>query len=199
MDLRGRTVVVGVSGGIAAYWAVELIGTLRARGVDVRVVMTENAERFITPLTIQTVSGNEVLTDMFKGNSDGVSHITYARKADFIIIAPATANVIGKIANGIADDALSCIVMATTASVLICPSMNSDMWSNPIVQENVKKLRRHGYRFVGPERGEMACGGIGVGRLAGIEAIISRLAEIDDEQRQMSHASKDVMLHKESG
>lgn len=180
MSLRGKTIVFGVSGGIAAYWAAEIIGVLRNHEADVHVIMTENATQFITPLTLQTISENKVITSLFELFSEmEVSHISYAKKADLILVAPATANFIGKIANGIADDALSTTIIATEAPVIICPAMNDKMWANPIVQENVKKLKKHGYYFVDPEYGKMACGGMGVGRLAKIESIIDKLVEIN--------------------
>ena len=181
MDLQGKTIIVGVTGSIAAYWATELIGILKNMNADVRVVMTKNAEEFITPLTLQTVAGNNVLTDLFSTDNCEVSHIAYARRADVIIIAPATANIIGKIAHGIADDALSTIVMATKSPVIICPAMNNAMWTNFIVQENVEKLKKHGYIFVDPEYGKMVCREIGIGRLAQIESIIKKLCEITDQ------------------
>lgn len=182
MDIRGKTIVLGVSGGIAAYWAAEIIGVLRNKGAEVLVIMTENATQFITPLTLQTISANKVLTNMFEFPADTVlSHISYGRKADLMVVAPATANFIGKLANGIADDLLSTTIMAAEAPVIICPAMNDKMWRNPIVQENVEKLRKHGHHIVDPEYGEMACGDVGVGRLAKIESIINKLAEIDKE------------------
>ncbi len=180
MDLKGKTIVLGVCGGIVAYWAAEIIGALRNREADVHVIMTGNAAKFITPLTLQTLSKNEVVTSMFELPVKlDIGHITYAKKADLILVAPATANFIGKVANGIADDMLTTTIMATKAPVLIAPAMNENMWDNKIVQENVKKLKKQGYCFVEPEYGEMACGGMGVGRLAKIESIINKLAEIN--------------------
>jgi phosphopantothenoylcysteine decarboxylase/phosphopantothenate--cysteine ligase len=183
MELKGKTVVLGVCAGIAAYWAVEIVSALRDREADVHVVMTENAVRFITPLTLQTMSENKVLVNMFElSNESEINHIAYAKKADAIIIAPATANIIGKITSGIADDALTTIVMATRAPVIICPSMNDKMWRNTIVQENVEKLKKHGYYFVDPTYGKMACGGMGIGRLADIESIINKITEIGEHR-----------------
>lgn len=180
MRLKDKTFVVGVTGGIAAYWAVELVGAIMNQHADVHVIMTENATRFISPLTFQAISQNKVLTDLFDLNSESeICHISYAKKADLIIIAPATTNFIGKIAGGIVDDLLSAIVTATKAPVIICPAMNDKMWENTIVQENVKKLKRHGYYFVEPEYGKMACGGMGIGRLASIESIINKLVEVN--------------------
>jgi len=180
MDLKEKAIILGVSGGIAAYWATEIVSVFKSKQADVRVVMTQNAKKFITPLTLQTISGNKVIVDMFELiNDSDISHITCAQKADLIVIAPATANIIGKIANGIADDLLTTIIIATKSPVVICPAMNDKMWSNPIVQENVKKLKKYGYYFVDPQYGEMACGGRGIGRLADIETIIDKLIKID--------------------
>ena len=179
MDLKGKTIILGVSGGIAAYWAAEIIGALKNRQADVHVVMTRNAKKFITPLTLQTISGNKALIGMFELiNDTEISHIACAQKADLILVAPATANLIGKIAGGIADDLLSTIIIATQKPVAICPAMNDKMWTNPIVQENVKKLKKYHYYFVDPQYGEMACGGRGIGRLASIATIINKLSKI---------------------
>lgn len=179
--LKGKIIVIGVCGGIAAYWSAEIVGQLKNMKADVHVVMTKHATEFITPLTLQIISQNPVIMDMFGQPQQNVAHISLARKADFLLIAPATANIIGKVANGIADDALSTTIMATTAPVVFCPAMNDKMWANKIVQENVKKLKKHGYHFVGPEYGKMACGGEGLGRLASIESIVNKLIEIDKE------------------
>jgi len=177
--LAGKTVVLGVSGGIAAYQAVEITGQLRNRLADVYVIMTKAAARFITPLTLETVSLHPVVLDMFaEPKSWNIPHISLAQRADLFLIAPATANIIGKMAHGIADDMLSTTVMATKAPVVIAPAMNENMWLNSIVQENIEKLKKTGTQIVGPEYGPMACGGEGVGRMARIEAIISKLFEI---------------------
>ena len=136
MELKGKTIVLGVTGGIAAYWAAEIIGVLRDREASVHVLMTENATHFITPLTLQTLSKNKVITNMFEVPADlDVGHITYAQKADLILVAPATANFIGKVANGIADDMLTTTIMATKSPVFIVPAMNENMWKNNIVQK----------------------------------------------------------------
>ncbi len=178
--LKGKTILLGVCGGIAAYWAVEILGQLKNMGAEVYVIMTENAARFVTPLTFQTISQNPVISDMFaKHSSQECIHISLARQAAFLLIAPATANIIGKAANGIADDMLSTTIMAATAPVVFCPAMNDKMWANKILQENVKKLKEHGYYFVEPEYGRMACGGEGMGRLAGINSIVDKLIEVD--------------------
>lgn len=179
--LRGKTVVFGVCGGIAAYWAVEIVGQLKNLNADVHVILTENATKFVTALTFRTISQNQVTVNMFeKINSQGCVHISLAQRADFLLVAPATANIMGKVASGIADDMLSTTIMATTAPVVFCPAMNDKMWANPIVQENVEKLKRQNYHFVDPEYGEMACGGKGVGRLAKIESIVDKLIELGE-------------------
>lgn len=180
--LAGKTVVLGISGGIAAYQAVEIVGHLRIRLADVYVIMTKAAAKFISPLSMETVSLHPVVVDMFgEPKQWNIPHISLAQMADILLIAPATANIIGKIANGIADDMLSTTVMASKAPVVIAPAMNENMWANAIVQGNVEKLKTLGYQFVDPEYGPMACGGEGWGRLAKIEAIISKLIKVSDE------------------
>lgn len=174
--LAGKNILLGVRGGIAAYQAVDLIGMLRSRLADVRVIMTKSAAQFITPLTLETVSQHPVSVEMFDGHSyPSIEHIALGRMADIVVLAPATANVIGKIANGIADDMLTTTIMAVKAPTIICPAMNENMWLNPIVQENVAKLKRNGYLFVDPEYGEMACGGEGWGRLARLDKIVAAI------------------------
>ena len=179
MELKGKTIVLGVTGGIAAYWAAEVIGVLKNREADVHVIMTKNATQFIRPLTLEAISGNRVLTDLFQFSSESeISYKSYAKRADLILVAPATANFIGKTANGLADDMVSTTIIETKAPVIICPAMNDKMWANKVVRENVKKLKKYGFYFVDPEYGEMACGGLGVGRLAGLESILGKLVAI---------------------
>ncbi|HZV81083.1 MAG TPA: bifunctional phosphopantothenoylcysteine decarboxylase/phosphopantothenate--cysteine ligase CoaBC [Geobacteraceae bacterium] len=164
--LKGKTIVLGVSGGIAAYKAVELLRLLVKAGAEVHVVMTRGATEFVTPLTFQTLSGNPVHTELFNLITEQeIGHISLADRADLFIIAPATANVIAKIANGIADDLLTTTVMATKAPVLIAPAMNVNMYENPLYRENEEKLRRHGYLFVDPVSGYLACGWEGKGKM----------------------------------
>jgi phosphopantothenoylcysteine decarboxylase/phosphopantothenate--cysteine ligase len=171
--LRDKRIILGVTGGIAAYQAVELLRLLTKAGAEVHVVMTAAAREFVTPLTFQTLSRNPVHTELFNLISEQkIGHISLADRADLCIIAPATANVIGKIANGIADDMLTTTVMATKAPVLIAPAMNVNMYTNPIYQENEAKLARFGYRFVAPEKGFLACGWEGEGKLATPETIV---------------------------
>jgi phosphopantothenoylcysteine decarboxylase/phosphopantothenate--cysteine ligase len=164
--LKGKNVILGVTGGIAAYKGVELLRLLTRAGADVHVIMTAAAMEFVTPLTFQTLSMNPVSTSLFNLMSEReIGHISLADRADLVIIAPATANCIGKLAGGIADDLLSTTVMATRAPVLIAPAMNVNMYQNPIYMENEAKLKNHGYLFVEPVHGMLACGWEGEGKL----------------------------------
>ena len=170
--LNNKRIILGVSGGIAVYKAVELMRLLTKAGADVHVIMTRAAMEFVTPLTFQTLSGNPVHSELFNLIAEReISHISLADRADLFIIAPATANVIGKIASGIADDMLTTTVMATKAPLLIAPAMNVNMFTNPIYRENEDKLRRFGYNFAAPISGSLACGWEGEGKLAPPEAI----------------------------
>ena len=170
--MNGKKIVLGVTGGIAAYKAAELAREFIRRGAAVHVIMTRNATEFITPLTFQTLTGNPVSVDTFQLTGEWeIGHISLAESASLVLLAPATANVIGKIAGGIADDLLTTTVMATRAPVLICPAMNVNMYSNPIVRENMEKLAAKGYRFVEAGYGELACKTEGYGRLACLEDI----------------------------
>ncbi len=179
MTLKGKKLVLGITGGIAAYKAAELVRELVRLEAQVHVVMTKNAQAFITPLTFQTLTGNPVITKLFSLFAEAkVGHIALADMAQIIIIAPATANFIGKIAAGIADDMLSTVVMATKAPVLIAPAMNVHMWENAICQQNIIKLRSLGYHFVEPATGELACGYEGQGRLAEIPDIIEEIKSL---------------------
>lgn len=172
---KGKSIVLGVTGGIAVYKAADLVSRLRKLGAEVNVIMTKGAMEFVTPLTFQTMSNKPVAIDTFAPVQKwSVEHISLAQKADIFMIVPATANIIGKIANGIADDMLSTTVMATKAPVLIAPAMNTGMYENRIVQSNIEKLKTFGYEFVGPGSGVLACGDIGAGRLIDAEAIISK-------------------------
>jgi phosphopantothenoylcysteine decarboxylase/phosphopantothenate--cysteine ligase len=164
--LTGKKIILGVTGGIAAYKAVELLRLLTKAGADVHVIMTRSAEEFITPLTFQTLSMNPVSTSLFNLNSEReIGHISLADRADLFIIAPATANIVGKLAGGVADDMLTTTVMATKAPVLIAPAMNVNMYQNPLYKENEARLKRHGYLFVEPAKGLLACGWEGEGKL----------------------------------
>jgi len=163
---RGKQIVLGVSGGIAAYKAVELLRLLTKAGAEVQVVMTRNAREFVGPLTFQTLSGNPVHTELFNLVQEReIGHISLADRADLCIVAPATANVIGKVANGIADDLLTTTLMATKAPVLFVPAMNVNMWENPLCRENCERLQHHGYHLMAPVVGDLACGWEGAGKL----------------------------------
>lgn len=182
--LKDKTIVLGVTGGIAVYKAADLVSRLKKLNANVEVVMTEGAAEFVTPLTFQTMSGNQVHKEMFNEivNYD-VEHISLAQKADIILIAPATANSIGKIANGIADNLLTTIVMASTAKVVFAPAMNTIMYQNPIVKSNIEKLKTLGYDFIQPGVGLLACGDYGEGKMAEpadiVEYIISSFVPKD--------------------
>jgi phosphopantothenoylcysteine decarboxylase / phosphopantothenate---cysteine ligase len=172
-------VALGVTGGISAYKAVEIMRGLQKRGVDVQVVMTRNATHMVTPLTFQAISGFPVITDMWAETDDPeIKHIQVAQSVDLLVIAPATANVLAKFANGIADDFLSTMYISTTAPVLVAPAMNVEMWAHPATQENVERLRRRGVLFVDPDEGFLACKSVGPGRLAEPERIVNRAWEI---------------------
>ena len=171
-----KTIVLGVSGSIASYKAADLVSDLTKNGYDVCVIMTKEATEFISPLTLQTLSGNKVYSGMFELPEEwDAKHISLAKKADLIVIAPATANIIGKLANGICDDLLSCTAVASEAPVLIAPAMNDVMYNNKIVQENIAKLKGVGYKFVGPKKGRLACGDIAVGCLADVDDIVKEI------------------------
>ncbi len=177
--LKGKEIVLGVSGGIAAYKAAELTRLLVKEGANVNVVMTKNAQQFVTPLTFQSLSGNPVMTELFSlTERSEIKHISLAEKADLLVIAPATANIIGKIASGIADDLLTTMVLAARAPILIAPAMNVQMWRNPIVQENIKRLKKVGMKIMEPESGYLACGYEGKGRLAEPEAILKGIKSL---------------------
>ena len=170
--MKGRKVIVGVTGGIAAYKAAELVRLLAKEGAVTRVAMTHHATKFITPLTLETLSGNRVIADMWSPETHPLDHITWGQDSDLIIIAPATANFIGKMAHGIGDDFLSTLVIAATARVLVCPSMNSRMYLHPAVQENLRILKARGCAIMEPEAGELACRTEGPGRLPEPEDIV---------------------------
>lgn len=171
--LHGKTVVLGVTGSIAAYKIASLASKLVKLHADVHVLMTQNATNFITPITFETLTGNKCLIDTFDRNFQfDVAHISLAKKADVMLIAPASANVIGKIANGIADDMLTTTVMASTAPVLISPAMNTHMYENPIVQDNLQKLERFGYKIIAPAVGMLACHDVGAGKMPEPETLL---------------------------
>ena len=165
--LKGKNIVLGVSGGIAAYKAVELVSRLKKQNANIDVIMTEGATKFVTPLTFQTLALGPVYIDMFgEPKNYDVEHISLAQRADLFVIAPATANTIGKIANGIADNLLTTTVMATKSKVIFAPAMNTNMYINPIVQKNISYLKELGYEFIEPGTGLLACQTYGPGRMA---------------------------------
>ena len=172
-----KQIILGITGSIAAYKAAELASMLKKGGASVHVIMTAAATKFITPLTLQTLTKNKVYVEMFEEIVyDDVRHISLAQRADVFVIAPASANIIGKIANGIADDMLSTVVMATRAPVLICPAMNTAMYENPIVQSNLDKLAGlEGYHFVQPKESLLACGDVGKGAMADVTDIVREI------------------------
>jgi len=181
--LRDKAIILGVTGGIAAYKAVELLRELTKKGAKVHVVMTRNAQEFITPLTFQTLSGNPVQKNLFSLLEDSkIGHVALADMAHLVVIVPATANIIGKVANGIADDFLSTMIMATRCPVLFAPSMNVNMWGSVAVKQNVEKLKKAGYQLIGPDEGDLACEVIGLGRLTAVEDILERIEELLTEK-----------------
>ncbi len=179
MDFTGKRIVLGVTGGIAAYKSAEVVSRLRHAGAEVHVIMTENAGKFVSPLTFQTLSANPVATDTFAAPEYwNVEHVALAKLADVFVIAPATANIIAKMAAGIADDMLSTTVLATKAPVLIAPAMNTGMWTAAATQKNAEILRSRGVRFIGPDSGMLACGDEGAGRMSEPEEIVQSIEQI---------------------
>ncbi|MBU0468660.1 MAG: hypothetical protein KKD07_06995 [Candidatus Omnitrophica bacterium] len=177
---KQKIVILGITGSIAAYKAGDIIRRLKDQGFRVVPVMTKGALQFITPLTLSSLSEEKVYSDMFSGRVDSweIEHIDLARQADILLIAPATANIIGKIANGIADDLLTAVSMATKAPILIAPAMNTHMYENKILQENCTKLKKYGVSFVDPIKGKLACGDIGKGHLASVDNIVKKVIQI---------------------
>jgi phosphopantothenoylcysteine decarboxylase/phosphopantothenate--cysteine ligase len=172
-------IALGVTGCIAAYKAIEVMRELQKAGVSVQVVLTRSAGEFVTPLTFESLSSRSVITDMFpQGQNRDILHISVAQSIRLLAVAPATANILGKFANGIADDFLSTLYLATPAPVLIAPAMNVEMWRHPAVQTNIKTLKARGHYFVDPEPGELACGMEGEGRLAGVDRIVGGILDV---------------------
>src|ERR687894_1170451 len=187
--VSGMKVALGVSGGIAAYKAVEVLRGLQKAGCSVRVAMTRRACEFVRPLTFRALSGNHVVVDDYApDNPDPIAHITFSQTADLLVVAPATANIIAKFANGVADDFLTSTYLACSAPVLVAPAMNTTMWEHPATQRNLERLRADGVHIMEPDAGEMACGTIGPGRLSEPERIVARAVEI----LASSSASKDL-------
>lgn len=176
---EGKTIVLGIGGGIAAYKCCELARLLVKVGADVHCVLTRAGERFVTPLTLQTLTRNPVHTDMFNLVQEReIGHISLAERAHLMLVAPATADLIAKVAHGICDDLLTTTICATKAPVVFAPSMNEHMWENPITQENVARLRKFGYAFIEPAEGELACGYEGKGRLPEPALILKQIESI---------------------
>lgn len=173
-----KNIILGVTGSIAAFKAAIIVSRLKSLGFDITVIMTKSSQSFIHPLTFRTLSQNKVITDIFIDESVyDPQHVSIAYKADLLVIAPATANVIGKLASGIADDALTSTVMASNVPVIIAPAMEENMYMNPITQRNISILQEVGYKFIGPEKGRLASGRTGVGRLADVELIIQTIVD----------------------
>lgn len=171
-----KTIILGVTGGIAAYKGLDLVSKLRKKNINVHVIMTKSATEFVTPLSFQSLSQNYVVSNMFsEPKSFDIEHISLAHRADLFVIAPASANIIGKVANGIADDMLSTTLMATKAPVLFAPAMNTNMYENKIVQRNIKALEELGYHFIEPDEGRLACGDVGKGKLADVDKILEAI------------------------
>lgn len=181
MAQKGKNIVLGITGSIAAYKAAELTSQLSKLGHEVHVVMTGDAQEFITPLTLQVLSRQPVTIDLYdEKQSWHPGHIELADNADLLVVAPATANVIAKFAHGLADDTLSAIHLATLAPVLIAPAMNGKMWKHPATRDNVKTLQKRKVEFIGPEDGMLACGYEGIGRLWPVEGIVEQIVTMLD-------------------
>lgn len=183
--LNGKTVLIGITGGIAAYKICELIRMFKRANANVRVICTPNALNFVTKLTLQNLSQNEVGIQEFEVEDFKPEHISYADEADIMVIAPATANTISKIANGICDNLLTSVVSAFKKTVIIAPAMNCNMWNNPIIQENLSKLNNLGYEIIEPENGFLACGYEGQGRLASLDKIFDKTVEILNSKKKL--------------
>lgn len=196
--LKGKTAVVGVCGGIAAYKAVEVVSRLKKLGLDVNVIMTKNATEFVNSLTFRSISANPVTIGMFDNPLTwDIGHISLAKKADFIVVVPATANIIGKVAGGIADDMLSTTIMATHAPVIFVPAMNHNMYENPIVQSNIEKLKNLGYVFMEPASGLMACGTKGKGRLPEPSDIVKFIVDFFESENAGINELKNTNVKKD--
>lgn len=188
-------ILLCVSGGIAVYKAVSLTSKLTQNGYDVKVVMTENATKFVTPLSFQAISRNDVYIDTFdEKDSTKIAHIDLADWADLIIIAPATANIIGKLANGIADDIISTTMLATTKPVFVAPAMNVHMYNHPAVQQNMERLKSYGYQFIEAQEGYLACGYVGKGRMEEPEAILQHVQDFFRHEKEQFLKGKNVLI-----
>jgi phosphopantothenoylcysteine decarboxylase len=177
--LTGREIIVAVCGGIAAYKVADVVSKLVQQGAGVTVVMTASAQKFIAPLTFQALSGRPVRTDTFDlPDSSDPQHIGLTERADVMLVAPATADIIAKIAHGFCDDLVSLMINASACPVVFAPAMNNRMWDNPITKENCEKLQKHGYRFIGPEAGWLACRNVGAGRMSEAATVVAEVAEM---------------------
>jgi len=183
--MKTKSVLLGVTGSVAAYKACELTRRLIDNGFKVSIIMTACAEKFVTPLTFETLSNGPVHRDMFLRHSSNsaelkwdMAHISLAKWADIFVVAPATANIIGKVANGIADDLLTCIAITTKAPILMAPAMNDGMWTNKVLQYNIERLKKAGVHFVAPKIGKLACGDVGPGALADVDEVIKAIQVI---------------------
>ncbi|HEY7088465.1 MAG TPA: bifunctional phosphopantothenoylcysteine decarboxylase/phosphopantothenate--cysteine ligase CoaBC [Tepidisphaeraceae bacterium] len=177
--LNGREIIVAVCGGIAAYKVADVVSKLVQQGAGVTVVMTAGAQKFVTPLTFQALSGRPVRTDTFDlPDSSDPQHIGLTERADLMLVAPATADIIAKVAHGLCDDLVSLMINAAACPVVFAPSMNNRMWDNPITKENCEKLQKHGYRFIGPDAGWLACRNVGAGRLSEVPTIVEEVIEV---------------------
>ncbi len=177
--LANKTVVLGITGGISAYKAADIASRLTQAGAKVDAILTESAARFITPLTLRAITRRPVVTDLFESTiNTGITHISIAEAADIVVIAPATANIIARLAAGIADDMLTCTVLATAAPIIVAPAMNVNMFQNPVTQDNLAKLKARGFTIVGPAYGRLASGKMGMGRLTEIEEIIGAIQQV---------------------
>lgn len=186
LPLAGRELIVGVCGGIAAYKACEVVSRLAQRGCGVTVIMTEHATKFVTPLTFEALSGRRVLVDPWKlQDTSDPQHIKLTERAHLMLVVPATANLIAKVATGLADDLLSLMICASACPVVFAPAMNNRMWDHPVAQENVAKLRRIGYAFIGPSPGWLACRNIGMGRLSEPAEIIETVTAMLTDPAKM--------------
>ena len=185
--LTGKTIVLGVTGGIAAYKSANLASMLIKLHADVHVIMTQNATKFITPMTFETLTNNKCIVDTFDRNfSFDVKHVSLAKRGDLFVVAPCTANVIGKLAHGICDDMLTTTMLATRAPKLIAPAMNTGMWENPILQDNLTKLKGYGYHIIDPIIGRLACGDTGTGKMQAEEVIVEHILSFMAKEKDLA-------------
>lgn len=180
MKANPKKILLGVTGSIAAYKSAEIIRRLQDKGLDVTVIMTKEAERFITPVTLGSLSGHKVYRDMFEENDSAwhMHHLQLAKEADLLLIAPATANTIAKLACGIADDLLTCVALATEAKIVVAPAMHDEMYRNKIFQKNCRQLKDFGMTIIDPVRGKLACGTVGEGHLADVNDIVKSVVSL---------------------